>query len=160
MINIFPEEVCNVGNTARILTRFGYGDDYRVRKLYDWLLEDRGRMGAGTVPKARPGRWTAGRRWPPLPLCRSRSDPGRLRSPSREELSSIWKEDCSRKGESTSLGSDSTIRITSTTTFWLGLTSSQSSDSQTTHGSSQLSRYSRTSAEQTELGYWTDCTRI
>src|SRR5467141_1794478 len=56
-----------------------------------------------------------------MPLCQSRSNPGRLSSPSREELSSIWKEDCSRKGESTSLGSDSTIRITSTTTFWLDL---------------------------------------
>src|SRR2546422_658710 len=65
---------------------------------------------------------TTWRPWPPMPLCQSRSDPGRLSSPSREELSSIWKEDCSRKGESTSLGSDSTIRITSTTTFWLGLT--------------------------------------
>ena len=26
--------------TARMLTRFGYGDDYRVRKLYERLLED------------------------------------------------------------------------------------------------------------------------
>jgi hypothetical protein len=40
MVNIFNDEVCIVGNTARMLTRFGYADDHRVRKLYDRLLED------------------------------------------------------------------------------------------------------------------------
>src|SRR2546430_4017763 len=120
----------------------------------------RGRMEVGTVPRARRERWTAGRPWPPLPLYQSRNDPGRLSRPSREGLSSIWKDDCSRKGENTSLGSDSTIRTTSTTTSWLGLTSSQGSDSQTTPGSSRLSRSSRTSAERTELGYWTERIRI
>src|SRR2546430_1283521 len=122
--------------------------------------ETRERMEVGTVPKARRERWTAGRPWPPLPLSQSRNDPGRLSRPSREELSSIWNDDCSRKGENTSLGSDSTIRTTSTTTSWLGLTSSQSSDSQTTHASSPLSRSLRTSAERTELGYWTERIRI
>ncbi len=39
-INFFTEEMCIVGNTARMMTRFGYGDDHRVRKLYDRLLED------------------------------------------------------------------------------------------------------------------------
>lgn len=39
-INIFNEEVCIVGNVARMLTRFGYGDDFRVGKLYDRLIED------------------------------------------------------------------------------------------------------------------------
>ncbi len=39
-VNFFTEEVCIVGNTARMMARFGYGDDYRVRKLYDRLLED------------------------------------------------------------------------------------------------------------------------
>lgn len=38
--NIFNDEVCIVGNTARILTRFGYEDDSRVRKLFDRLVED------------------------------------------------------------------------------------------------------------------------
>lgn len=38
--NFFHEEVCVVGNTARMLTRFGYSDDRRVRMLYDWLLDD------------------------------------------------------------------------------------------------------------------------
>jgi hypothetical protein len=38
--NIFHEEVCVVGNTARMLTSFGYGDDQRVKKLFDRLLED------------------------------------------------------------------------------------------------------------------------
>ena len=40
MVNIFNDEVCIVGNAARMLTRFGYADDYRVRKLYDRLVED------------------------------------------------------------------------------------------------------------------------
>jgi hypothetical protein len=38
--NIFKDEVCVVGNTARMLTRFGYGDDPRVARLFDRLLED------------------------------------------------------------------------------------------------------------------------
>jgi len=38
--NIFKDEVCIVGNTARFMTRFGYGDDPRVRKLFERLLED------------------------------------------------------------------------------------------------------------------------
>jgi hypothetical protein len=38
--NIFNEEVCIVGNTARMLTRFGYEDDFRVKKLFDRLVED------------------------------------------------------------------------------------------------------------------------
>jgi len=38
--NIFKDEVCIVGNTARMLTRFGYVDDFRVRKLFYRLVED------------------------------------------------------------------------------------------------------------------------
>jgi hypothetical protein len=38
--NIFNDEVCIVGNAARMLTRFGYSDDFRVRKLFDRLVED------------------------------------------------------------------------------------------------------------------------
>jgi hypothetical protein len=38
--NIYHEDVCIVGNTARMLTRFGYGDDPRVAKLFDRLVED------------------------------------------------------------------------------------------------------------------------
>jgi hypothetical protein len=38
--NIFHDEVCIVGNTARMLTRFGYGDDQRVKRLFDRLLDD------------------------------------------------------------------------------------------------------------------------
>jgi hypothetical protein len=38
--NIFNDEVCIVGNAARMLTRFGYADDFRVRKLFDRLVED------------------------------------------------------------------------------------------------------------------------
>ncbi len=40
MINIYNDEVCIVGNAARMLTRFGYADDFRVRKLYTRLIED------------------------------------------------------------------------------------------------------------------------
>ena len=38
--NIFKDEVCIVGNTARMLTRFGYVDDPRVAKLFDRLVKD------------------------------------------------------------------------------------------------------------------------
>jgi hypothetical protein len=38
--NIFKDEVCIVGNTTRYMTRFGYYDDPRVRRLFDRLLED------------------------------------------------------------------------------------------------------------------------
>jgi len=38
--NFFTEEACIVGNTARMLTRFGYSDDFRVQKLFARLLED------------------------------------------------------------------------------------------------------------------------
>jgi len=40
MENIFNDEVCVVGNTARMLTRFGFQDDFRVGKLFDRLVED------------------------------------------------------------------------------------------------------------------------
>ena len=33
-------EVCVSGNFARMLTRFGYGDDPRVRRIYKWLVND------------------------------------------------------------------------------------------------------------------------
>jgi hypothetical protein len=38
--SIFQDEVCIVGNTARMLTRFGYAEDQRVKKLFDRLVED------------------------------------------------------------------------------------------------------------------------
>ena len=55
MINIFTEEVCAVGNAARLLTRFGYGDDHRVRKLYDWILEDQREDGGWNCSQGTPG---------------------------------------------------------------------------------------------------------
>ena len=55
MVNIFTEEVCNAGNTARMLTRFGYGDDARVRKLYDRLLEDQREDGGWDCRQGTPG---------------------------------------------------------------------------------------------------------
>jgi hypothetical protein len=38
--NIFTSEVCIVGNTARFMTRFGYYDDRRTRRLFARLVED------------------------------------------------------------------------------------------------------------------------
>jgi hypothetical protein len=38
--NIFHDDVCVVGNTARMLTRFGYEEDPRVQKLFERLVED------------------------------------------------------------------------------------------------------------------------
>ncbi len=40
MINIHNDEVRLVGNAARMLTRFGYLEDYRVKKLFNRLVED------------------------------------------------------------------------------------------------------------------------
>ena len=61
--NFFTEEACIVGNTARMLTRFGYYDDYRVKKLYDRLLEDQREDGGWNC--FRPDRGTLDN-WEPL----------------------------------------------------------------------------------------------
>ncbi len=53
--NLFNEEVCRSGNTARMMTRFGYGDDRRVRKLYAWLLEDQREDGGWNCSQGTPG---------------------------------------------------------------------------------------------------------
>jgi hypothetical protein len=53
--NFFYEEVCISANTARMLTRFGYGDDRRVRKLYDWLIEDQREDGGWNCSQGTPG---------------------------------------------------------------------------------------------------------
>ncbi|HYM39510.1 MAG TPA: hypothetical protein VEY12_05110 [Thermoplasmata archaeon] len=62
-VNLFTEEVCIVGNVARMLTRFGYGDDRRVRKLYDWMLEDQREDGGWNCSQGTPGTLDA---WEPL----------------------------------------------------------------------------------------------
>jgi len=53
--NIFNDEVCIVGNTARMLTRFGYEDDSRVRKLFDRLIEDQKEDGGWDCFESRTG---------------------------------------------------------------------------------------------------------
>jgi hypothetical protein len=53
--NFFHEEVCISANTARMLTCFGYGDDRRVRMLYDWLLEDQREDGGWNCAQDTPG---------------------------------------------------------------------------------------------------------
>ncbi len=53
--NFYTEEVCAVGNLARMLTRFGYGDDRRVRKLYAWMLEDQRDDGGWNCAPNAPG---------------------------------------------------------------------------------------------------------
>ncbi len=53
--NFFHEEVCAVGNVARTLTRFGYGDDRRVRMLFDWMLEDQRENGGWNCSPEAPG---------------------------------------------------------------------------------------------------------
>ncbi|HYY48437.1 MAG TPA: hypothetical protein VFA17_07110 [Thermoplasmata archaeon] len=54
-VNLFTEEVCIVGNVARMLTRFGYGDDRRVRKLFDWMIEDQREDGGWNCAADKPG---------------------------------------------------------------------------------------------------------
>ncbi len=61
--NFFHEEACIVGNTARMLTRFGYADDPRVRRLYDWLLDDQRDDGGWNCSQGTPGTLDA---WEPL----------------------------------------------------------------------------------------------
>lgn len=53
--NFYHEEVCISANCARMLTRFGYGDDGRVRKLYDWLIEDQREDGGWNCSAGSPG---------------------------------------------------------------------------------------------------------
>ncbi len=54
-LNLFYEEVCRSANAARMMTRFGYGDDHRVRKLYDWLIEDQREEGGWNCSQGTPG---------------------------------------------------------------------------------------------------------
>lgn len=53
--NFFHEEVCIAGNTARMMTRFGYGEDRRVRWLFDWLIEDQRADGGWNCSQGTPG---------------------------------------------------------------------------------------------------------
>jgi hypothetical protein len=53
--NFFNEEICISANTARMMTCFGYGDDRRVRKLYDWLIEDQREDGGWNCSQGTPG---------------------------------------------------------------------------------------------------------
>ena len=53
--NFYYEETCVSGNTARMLTRFGYADDFRVRKLFDWLIEDQRADGGWNCSHGTPG---------------------------------------------------------------------------------------------------------
>ncbi|MGB6501225.1 MAG: hypothetical protein WBG19_07495 [Thermoplasmata archaeon] len=61
--NFFYEEACISANTARMMTRFGYADDSRVRKLYDWLLEDQRKDGGWNCSQGTPGTLDV---WEPL----------------------------------------------------------------------------------------------
>jgi hypothetical protein len=61
--NFFYEEMCISANTARMMTRFGYADDHRVRKLYDWLLEDQREDGGWNCSQGTPGTLDV---WEPL----------------------------------------------------------------------------------------------
>jgi len=61
--NFYYEEMCISANTARMLTRFGYADDRRVRKLYDWILEDQRDDGGWNCSQGTPGTLDV---WEPL----------------------------------------------------------------------------------------------
>ena len=61
--NFFYEEMCISANTARMLARFGYADDRRVRKLYDWLIEDQRVDGGWNCSQETPGTLDV---WEPL----------------------------------------------------------------------------------------------
>jgi hypothetical protein len=78
--NFYYEEACVAGNTARMLTRFGYADDFRVRKLFDWLLEDQRKDGGWNCSHGTPGTLDV---WEPLAAFASL--PKSKRSPKMEE---------------------------------------------------------------------------
>ena len=61
--NFYYEEACVVGNTARMMTRFGYADNFRIRKLYDWLIEDQRKDGGWDCSQGTPGTLDV---WEPL----------------------------------------------------------------------------------------------
>lgn len=61
--NFYYEEMCISANTARMMTRFGYGDDRRVRKLFDWLIEDQRKDGGWNCSQGTPGTLDV---WEPL----------------------------------------------------------------------------------------------
>jgi len=77
--NFYHEEACIVGNTARMLTRFGYFDDPRVRKLYEWLIEDQRADGGWNCSQGTPGTLDV---WEPLAALAA--VPKRDRSPAIE----------------------------------------------------------------------------
>jgi hypothetical protein len=77
--NFFYEEACISANTARMMTRFGYADDVRVRKLYDWLLEDQREDGGWNCSQGTPGTLDV---WEPLSAFAAL--PRAKRSPSME----------------------------------------------------------------------------
>jgi hypothetical protein len=61
--NFFHEEACISGNTARMLTQFGYADDSRIRRLFDWLIEDQRDDGGWNCSHGTPGTLDV---WEPL----------------------------------------------------------------------------------------------
>jgi hypothetical protein len=61
--NFFHEEACIAGNTARMMARFGFAEDRRVRMLYDWLLEDQRADGGWNCSQGSPGTLDV---WEPL----------------------------------------------------------------------------------------------
>jgi len=69
MINLYHEEMCAVGNATRTLARFGYGDDPRVRRLYDWILDDQRADGGWNCSQGTPGTLE---RWEPLAALAAR----------------------------------------------------------------------------------------
>jgi len=74
--NFFHEEMCISANTARMLTRFGYADDFRTRKLYDWILEDQREDGGWNCSQDTPGTLDA---WEPLAAFEALPKPKRSR---------------------------------------------------------------------------------
>ncbi|MCI4330225.1 MAG: hypothetical protein L3K19_00030 [Thermoplasmata archaeon] len=85
--NFFYEEACISANTARMMTRFGYADDVRVRKLYDWLLEDQRVDGGWNCSQDTPGTLDV---WEPLAAFAALPKP--KRSPRMEQAISSGAE--------------------------------------------------------------------
>jgi hypothetical protein len=78
--NFFHEEACISANTARMMARFGYADDRRVRLLYDWLVEDQREDGGWNCSQGTPGTLDV---WEPLAALAAIPKP--KRSPKMEQ---------------------------------------------------------------------------
>src|SRR2546422_4212205 len=148
-------EVCITGNAVRMMARFGYLKDPRMKPAIEWLVATRRRMEAGIASALASGRSTAGRPSPPS----RRFPPGRGHRPSFDRSSgarnSTSSDGCFGKDPLLTVrGSGSTIPSTITTTSWSDSTPSRPLAMARTHGCGPPSTASRRCPTAMGAGTW------